>query len=454
MRPPVGTPGLTLDRYHIDSAYVAWRAGTNAAATFDLYARAHPVGSGYLLVAGLEQAVAFARAFRLTDDDLAYVRSMRPYDDAFLADLAPTRFTGEILAMPEGTVAFAGEPLLSVTAPFREALLLESGLLHVVSLATLIATKASRVVRAARGRPVAEFSLRRAQNPAVVARAAWIAGCASTSYLGAGAALGIPTSGTIPHALVQAFPTEADAFRAIASSLDGYVLLLDTYDVRRAIHTAVAVARDATDRHGNALGGVRLDSGDVAADARYCREVLDGAGLADARILASGDLDEYGIDELLSEGAPIDGFGVGTSIGVGAGSAAEGVDGGSLGSVYKLVWYEGGGDPAALKRAGEKSTWPGRKQAWRIGAYEEDLIALEDEPPPAHGEPLLEVVVKDGRTVTETPPLEAIRERARTALEALPERYRALREPPPYPVRHSERLRALRDEALRRRGLG
>lgn len=444
-------PGLTLDLYHVDSAYVAWRSGLDADATFDLYARAHPFGGGYLLAAGLEPAIGFARSFGYTDDDIAWLASQKAYDPGFLAVLRGTTFTGAIDAMAEGTVVFAGEPLLRVTGPLREALLLESGLLHDVNLSTLIATKAARVVAAARDKPVAEFGLRRAHEPYLAVRSSWIGGVASTSFLDAARRFGIPSTGTIPHALVQAYPTEQDAFRAVAEALPEYTLLLDTYDVETAIHTAAAVARDAAQRLGHRLTAVRLDSGDLAAQARLCRRVLDEAGLTEVRIIASGDLDEFRIGELLADDPPIDAFGVGTAMAVGAGSAARGIDGGSLASVYKLVWY--GDDRAAIKRAGEKSTWPGRKQVWRVGSFERDVIALDDEPAPADAVPLLEPVLKDGDLVGALPDHHAARERARAQLDALPPAIARSERPEAYPVIRSEQLRALREAALAEHGL-
>ena len=449
--PPLLPPsGLLTDLYHVDAAYVAWRAGLTAGATFDLYTRSLPFSGGYLLVAGLEPALAFVRGFRYSPDDLAFLASVRAYDPAFLASLAEIRFTGEIAAIPEGTVAFGHEPLLRVTAPYPEALLVESGLLHAVSVATLIATKAARVVRAAAGRPIAEFAFRRAQSPFVVARSAAIGGCAATSFLAAAHAYELPAAGTVPHALIQAFPTEEDAFRAIAETLDRYTLLLDTYDVRRAIAAAVRVATESLASWGHELTAVRLDSGDLAADARHVRAVLDDAGLTGVRVLASGDLDEFRIAALVHDGAPIDGFGVGTSVGVGAGSATHGVDGGALGAVYKLVSYDGGdaAHTARIKLAGAKSTWPGVKQVHRVGTFERDVIALATEPPPPSSRPLLTPVLRGGDPVPGAlPPLPETRALAQDELAALPDRYHALTGPAVYPVAWSEPLQALRRQA-------
>jgi len=443
--------GLQTDLYHPDAAYVSWRAGLNSRTTFDLYTRHAPFGGAYLLVAGLEQAIDFLRSFRYTEADLAYLAAIRGYDPAFLDELRRLRFTGDVLAMPEGTVAFPHEPLLRVTAPFREALLLESGLMHAVGPATLIATKAARVVHAAGGRPVAELGFRRAQAPFVATRSAMIGGCVSTSYLAAAERYDLPPSGTIPHAIVQLFDSEADAFRAVAETFDRYTLLLDTYDVHAAIHTAVEVAHEARTRLGHTLDAVRLDSGDLAGDSRYVRRLLDQSGLGHVRILASGDLDEFSVAILVEDGAPIDAFGVGTSIAVGAGSPANAIPGGALGTVYKEVWSETGGVTAKVKAAGDKSTWPGRKQVYRIGAYEEDVIALESEPTPSGGLSLLQPVIRDGELQADgVPPLAEAIARARTNLDQLPTAYHDLTAPPPYPVRFTGALESLRRDTLAR----
>jgi nicotinate phosphoribosyltransferase len=441
-------PALVTDLYHPDSAYVAWRSGRNGLTTFDLYSRRAPFGGAYLLVAGLEMALEFVRAFRYTDEDLAFLAQIRDYDRQFLEQLRRLRFSGEILAMPEGSIAFPNEPLLRVTAPFQEAILLESGLLQAINLATLIATKASRVVRAARGRPVAEFSLRRAQEPYVATRSSRIGGAFSTSFLGAAYRFRLLPTGTIPHALVQLFDTEREAFEAVAEAYNRYTLLLDTYDPRAAVHTAVEVAHRVRDRLGHVLATVRLDSGDLLEDARYVRGVLDAAGLQDVKIAASGDLDEFLIDDLLAAGAPVDTFGVGTSLGVGAGSVEHDIEGAALGGVYKQVLYvdERGTHPK-IKLAGDKSTWPGKKEVYRCGTFEEDVVMLADEPKPAGSERLLKPVVVDGEVVPgSSPPLSEIWEFAQANLRRLPEPYHQLIATQAYPVRVSDELRRLRDQ--------
>ncbi|HLH22494.1 MAG TPA: nicotinate phosphoribosyltransferase [Chloroflexota bacterium] len=443
-------PGLMTDLYHPDAAYVAWRHGKLQETTFDLYTRRAPFGSAYLLVAGLEQALEFLQAFHYSDEDLAFLQQVRDYDRGFLSFLRGLRFTGEVLAMAEGTVAFAEEPLLRVTGPFCEALLLESGLLQAVNLSTLIATKAARVVWASQGRRVAEFGARRAQEPFTVARASYIGGCTSTSFLAAAFRFRLPATGSIPHALVQCFPSEEDAFEAVAETFNRYTLLLDTYDVRRAIHTAVRVARRVRDRLGHRLAAVRLDSGDLVADAKYVRAVLDEAGLQDVRILGSGDLDEWRIADLLAAGAPFDAFGVGTALAVGAGGVEQGVEGGALGGVYKEVAYRQPDGTMAypVKVAGPKTTWPGRKEVYRVGSFAYDLVCLADEVAPPGAERLLRPVVLNGRIVPGSlPPISEVWEHAREQLGALPERYKALNDAPAYPVRFSDSLQALRNEA-------
>jgi nicotinate phosphoribosyltransferase len=452
---PHATAGLLVDLYHLDAAYVSWRTGENASATFDLYTRSTPFGGSYFLTAGLEPALAFVLDFHYTDEDLTYLSRTRSYDPGFLDELRRFRFTGEILAMAEGTVAFADEPLLRVTAPFREALLLESGLLRAVGVSTLIATKAARLVDAAAGRQVADFGFRRAHDPYLAARAALVGGCASTSFVAGAKLFGLPAGGTIPHALVQLFATEEEAFRAVAETLDRYSVLLDTYDVQTAIETAVAVALDARSRLGHEMVAVRLDSGDLLADSKYVRRVLNEAGLAETEVLVSGDIDEFRIADLLQAGAPIAGFGVGGNLAVGLGTVASGTVGGVLGAVYKLVWYEGAGDPARIKLAGEKSTWPGRKLVYRIGEYEEDVIQLEDEPAPSNGTPLLQPAIHDGAVVADLPSVQDIQIRALANVRDLPERYRPLHDPARYPVRRSEGILELRERASQpRQGVG
>src|SRR5437660_11177720 len=410
-RAPNIHPGLMTDLYHPDSAFVSWRTGRNGLTTFDLFTRTAPFGGAYLLVAGIENALEFVQTFRYTPEDLRFLAQLRDYDAAFLDELANLRFTGEILAFPEGSIAFPNEPIMRVTAPFREAILLEAGLLSAINLSTLIATKASRIVYAAnQGRPrrVAEFAFRRAQEPLTVARAAYIGGCASTSLLNAAYEFRLPATGTVPHALIELFPTEEEAFEAIANAYNRYTLLLDTYNPRNAIQTAIEVALLSQETLGHTLAAVRLDSGDIVADSLYVRDQLDKAGLSNVRILASGDLDEWKITELLEAGAAIDSFGVGTALGSGSGSPELGVSGGALGAVYKEVWYvdETGTEYPKVKIAGPKTTWPGKKEIYRHPQWEEDIVQLAHEPHPNDYHRLLRPVMRNGEMIPGSlPPL-------------------------------------------------
>ncbi len=453
-RAPGLHPGLMTDMYHPDSAYVSWRTGHNGLTTFDLYTRTAPFGGAYLLIAGLEAALEFAQSFRYTPEELKFLAQIRDYDSAFLDELANLRFTGEILALPEGTIAFPNEPILRVTAPFREAILLEAGLMQAINLSTLVATKASRIVFAAeqgRTRRVAEFAFRRAQEPLTVARSSYIGGCASTSLLNAAFEFRLPATGTVPHALIELFATEEEAFEAIAAAYNRYTLLLDTYDPRRAINTAIEVALRSQETLGHTLAAVRLDSGDIVADSKYIREQLDKADLSSVRILASGDLDEWKIAELLEAGAAIDAFGVGTALGSGAGSEERGIPGGALGAVYKAVWYvdEEGTEYPKVKIAGAKSTWPGKKEIYRHPQWEEDVIQLAHEPRPDNYQRLLRPVMRNGEIIPGSlPPLSEIRELAQQNLQMLPIQYRKLSVEQPYPVRFSEGLESLRKQAV------
>ncbi len=439
---------LYTDLYHIDAAYIAWKLGQNGQATFDLYTRKAPFGGAFMLVAGLEPTLEYLADFRYTDEQISYIRRLKHYEPEFLDVLANLRFTGEILAMPEGTIAFPNEPLLRVTAPFMEALILESGLLRTVGISTLIATKAARLFLAADGRSLSDFSFRRAHNAFIAARSSYIGGCDSTSFVAAAMQYNLPSAGTIPHALVQAFPTEEAAFRAVAEAMPAYSLLLDTYDVKAALETAIRVGHESQERLGHELVAVRLDSGDLAADSKMCREMLDEAGMSAVKVLVSGDLDEFRITDLLAEGAPVDGFGVGGNLGVGLGSAASGTVGGVIGAVYKLVWYEGDGFAARIKLAGTKSTTPGRKAVYRVDHFDYDILQLDDEPAPGDARPLLEPVVEDGTFVAKLPPLPEIRQKAEDALHALPSPWKAQIADAQYPVVESAGLKALRQETI------
>jgi nicotinate phosphoribosyltransferase len=348
--------------------------------------------------------------------------------------------------MPEGTIAFANEPLLRVTAPYPEAIALEAGLLQIIGVSTNMATKAARMVLAAEGKPIADFSLRRAHHPWLTTRSAMLAGFASTSNLDTARDLGLAVSGTVPHALIEAFPSEMEAFSAVADAFPDYSLLLDTYDVIAAAHRAVRNANDAYARSGHRLSNVRLDSGDLAAQAFAVRAILDEGGWRETQIVVSGDLDDVTIARLMASGAPIDGFGVGGRLV--APEATSLASPPSIGAVYKLVWMEGAIEPARLKLSEEKQTWPGVKQVYRLDDWSSDIIALETETPPAGGTALLASAVTGGTvTLSDYEDFTLIRKRASESLTRLPKPIGSLIPDVSYPVAQSAHLKALRSRA-------
>lgn len=436
---------LFTDLYELTMAASYLREGMTGAATFSLFVRKLPPGRGFLVAAGLADVLGYLRAFRFSGAAIAYLRDLGRFDAAFLECLRDLRFTGDVRAVPEGTVVFADEPLLEVTAPIAEAQLVETAVMNACHFQTLLASKAARTVLAARGRRVVEFGLRR--TPGVdagmkAARCAYIAGATMSSNVLAGLAYGIQPAGTMAHSYVLAFPRELDAFRAFARAFpDGTTLLIDTYDTPAAAHKAVAVAREMEAR-GQRLAGVRLDSGDLLALSREVRDILDRAGLGYVGIFVSGGLDEDEIDRLLEAGAPIDAFGVGTRMDVSA-------DAPYLDMAYKLVRYAG---RDVLKISAGKETWTGEKQVYRVrdrdGRFAGDLLALGGEPAPPGAEPLLVPVMASGGVVGREPSLGEIRARCAAELAGLPEEVRRLRNPGPYAVRPSDRLVA-RQRVLR-----
>jgi nicotinate phosphoribosyltransferase len=440
---------LFVDLYHLDAAYMAWKGKHTGRATFDLYTRSNPFGGGFMLVAGLEPALDHLQRFSYTGAQLAYLEDVKHYEPAFLRFLSDLRFSGDIHGMQEGEVAFPNEPLLRVTAPFHEALILESGLLRAIGVSTLIATKAARLTLAARGATLSDFAFRRAHAPHLATRSGYIGGCHSTSFVAGAMEYGIPPAGTIPHALIQAYPTEIEAFRAVAESLPVYSLLLDTYDVPQGVRNAIQVAEAAAAQSGHRLFAVRLDSGDLVADSVMVRERLDAAGMSDVKILVSGDIDEYRISEILAADAPVDGFGVGGNLGVGLGTVTSGSVGGVIGAVYKLVWFDSDAHlPSRIKLAGTKSTWPGRKTVHRVGCFEKDIVQLDTEKEPDGSRSLLQPIVVGGTRVSQEESLETIQDRAMAELEALPEELRQLTPSQEYTVEMSGGLLELRQQTM------
>jgi nicotinate phosphoribosyltransferase len=439
--------GLLTDLYELTMAAGYLQTGFDARATFELFARHLPPRRNYLVAAGLEQALEFLENVSFTPDEIGYLRQhpmFRAIRREFFDYLAEFRFTGDIWAMPEGTLAFPGEPILRLTAPIIEGQIMETYLLAMFSYQTMIASKAARVVKAAEGRQIVDFGARRAhgiQASLLAARAASIGGCLGTSNVLAGQQFGMNTYGTQAHSWVMAHETEPEAFQRFLDVFpEGSVLLIDTYDVRSAIREIIAGGRKPA--------GVRLDSGDLVKDSRWVRRELDRAGWKDVKVFASGDLDEFKIARLVAQGAAIDSFGVGTAL------ATPG-DAPHLNMIYKLVEVERGGQVReAAKFSHAKATYPGRKQVFRRvaanGEFTGDTIALADEPPPNGDEPLLIEVMRSGRRLAGSEPIASLRDRCMASLRKLPRRYRQIERSAVYPVRYTKRLTAMRDKVKQR----
>ena len=411
-------------------------------ATFDLFIRRLPENRSYLLFAGLEQVLLYLESVKFTEEHLAYLKK-QGFNSRFLDYLRNFKFTGDVWAVPEGTVAFPCEPLIRVTAPIIEAQLVETFLLNTVNLQTMIATKASRVVHAAKGKSVIEFGLRREHGIDAgmkVARCSYIAGCQGTSNVLAGLVYGIPVFGTMAHSFIMSYELEIDAFRAFAKTFpDKSTLLIDTYDDIAGAEKAAVVAKEL-EQKGLKLSGVRLDSGDLTAISKKVRKLLDEKGLGYVSIFASGDLDEFRIAELLSQGARIDAFGVGTKMGTSADKPYVDV-------IYKLcetMTADGIFSPI-MKLSEGKVTLPGRKQVYRFkdaeGSFEKDMIALADEK--VNAEPLMVKVMEKGKVTYKFPSLSEIRATAAKNLSLLPEKYKKLTNAPEYPVEISQDLERL-----------
>ncbi|EGL83090.1 nicotinate phosphoribosyltransferase [Caldalkalibacillus thermarum TA2.A1] len=468
---------LLTDLYQINMMYAHYKNGKlNQQTVFDLYYRTNPGQSGYAIMAGLEQVVEYICQLSFTEEDIAYLRSVERYDENFIDYLKQFRFTGEIYAVPEGTVVFPHEPLLRVKAPIGEAQLIETAVLNIINHQTLIATKASRITEAAGGGLVMEFGLRRAQGPdagVYGARAAFIGGVQATSNVLAGKKFGIPVKGTHSHAYVQSYPSEYEAFLAFARTFPhNCILLVDTYDtlnsgVPNAIKTFKKMKEELGDKFKNY--GIRLDSGDLAYLSKAARKMLDEAGFEDAIIVASSDLDEYLIRDLRAQGAQIDAWGVGTNL-------ITSRDCPALGGVYKLVAEEENGRLVPKIKVSEnpqKITNPGYKKVVRF--YDRnskqalvDLIMLEEEPIPTESfiafdpvntwkrktvenfeaRELLAPIFKNGELVCELPDLTEIQRYAQREKERFAPEIRRLINPHVYHVDLSHQLWELKHRLL------
>jgi nicotinate phosphoribosyltransferase len=442
---PAPYSGLLTDLYELTMAAGYVQNRTAEVATFELFVRSLPPRRNYLVAAGLEQALGFLENIRFSPEEIGYLRNLelfRHVHSEFYDFLAQFRFTGDVWALPEGTVFFPGEPILRITAPIAEAQLVETSLLSIIHFQTLIASKAARVTTAAAGHSVVEFGSRRAHGVeagVLAARAAFIGGCDGTSNTFAGYRFSIPVFGTQAHSWIMAHDDETEAFRSFLEVFpEKSILLVDTYDVRAAVERIISSRLKAH--------GIRLDSGDVLNDSTWARKRLDTAGWQDVQIFASGDLDEERIEFLLKNGARIDAFGVGTALSTSA-------DTPHLSVIYKLAEVEADGQiRSAAKFSEAKKTYPGRKQVFRFadsdGNYSADIIGLEEEKF-AGGEPMLVPVMRAGKRLEacaagNANALNVARDRFLASRGRLPSHLRALQPGAhPYPVQYSDRLENL-----------
>jgi nicotinate phosphoribosyltransferase len=425
----IATNPLLTDLYQLNMVQAYLNRGETKTAVFEFFVRRLPPSRKFLIAAGLEQALAFLETVRFTADEIVWLAETGRFDKQLLDYLAAFRFTGDVHAIPEGTAFFANEPILRVTAPLPEAQLVETRLINLLHFQCLIAAKAARFVLAAPDKLLVDFGFRRAHGAEaglLAARASYIAGFAGTATVLAGKLYDIPLFGTMAHSFIQAHDDEMSAFEDFARSRpDGLVLLIDTYNTEAAARKVVALAPRLKEM-GIRIEGVRLDSGDLIALSRSVRQILDDGRLTDVTIFASGGIDE---DDLLAAAeaqAPIDGFGIGTSLTTSSDLPA-------LDCAYKLQEYAG---RPRRKLSSGKATWPGRKQVWRRfdadRRMEGDVLSLEDDQQP--GKPLIEAVMRAGRRLHEPESLNEIRVRAADNIRALPEPLRRLEPDGSYPV--------------------
>ena len=434
--------GLFTDLYELTMAQTYFSQGMFGQATFGLFARSYPPNRGYFVCAGLEDALDYLEHLCVTPEAVDYLHATGMFTGEFLEFIANLKFTGRVRAMPEGRVFFTNEPVLEIDGPIIEAQLVETLIINQMNFQSLQATKAARCSWAARGRGISDFGARRApgvDSGLTMARSGYMVGFQSTSNVLAAQRYGIPPAGTMAHSLITAYPTELEAFRAYARAFPNRtILLLDTYDTIAGAHNAAVVGREM-EAEGHRLVGVRLDSGDYADLSRKVRAILDGAGLDYVRIVASGGIDEYRIDSLVSEGAPIDLFGVGTKVTTSADAPYSDMS-------YKLASYNG---QPVMKLSPEKVSPPGCKQVYRLregeGPYMRDVVTLQDEDLPG-GETLLETVMEDGRKTRAAPSLAEVRERFSNDFVLLDDHFKQLYNPPRYPVTYSPALQRLTND--------
>ena len=426
---------LLTDLYQLTMMQGYHDAGMEDVAVFEFFVRKLRPGRGFLMAAGLEQSLEFLEGLHFTSEELVWLAGTGRFSNDFLKSLETLRFTGDVHAMPEGTIFFPNEPILRVTAPIAQAQLVETRLINLLHFQSLIASKAARMVLMAPDKLLVDFGLRRAHGAEaglLAARASYISGFGGTATVQAGMQFGIPLFGTMAHSFVQAHAGESLAFEHFARAQpENVVLLIDTYDTEAAARKVVALA-PILERDGIRIKGVRIDSGDLADHARKVRQILDAGGLRHVTIFASGDLDEYVLRDMLSSGAPVDGFGIGTRMDTSS-------DVPYLDCAYKLEEYAG---KARRKRSEGKQTWPGRKQVYRSydadGRMESDIVTVEGDP--QQGEPLIKPMMRGGKRLAAGAAIADIRSHAAANLARLPEPLRKLQEPYAYEVEISSDL--------------
>ena len=448
---------LLIDLYELTMAASYFASGYNDTATFTLMTRRLPPRRGFLVAAGIDRLIEAIEDFRFDQPALDYLDSLKLFAPDFLVFLGALRFTGDVFALPEGTIFFADEPILEVRAPLIEAQLLETLAINQVGIASLTASKAARCVLAGNGRRQVDFGLRRSHGTdagLIAARSSYLAGFAGTSNVLAGMRYGIPLYGTMAHSYVMAHERERDAFENYTRLFPSLsTLLVDTYDTIKGVENAVAVAREMKEK-GFKLQAIRIDSGDLHDLSVRARRILDRNALTEVSIFASGNLNEYRIQELVRMASPIDAFGVGTEMAVSADAPA-------LDIAYKLAEYK---DLPRLKTSPDKLSLPGRKQVFRAfnaaGGFAGDLVGLADEtaatvkrefkPAPAEVTALLEPQLLGGHPIKPRPTLEQSRERLAVVLGKLEPRYKDLDRSSTFPVKHTAALKAmLIDEKVR-----
>lgn len=435
---------LLTDLYELNMMQSYLEGGMTGTAVFEFFVRKLPQPRGFLMAAGLEQALDYLENLSATPEELQWLKDSGRFSGDFIAYMEKLRFSGDVHAMPEGTVFFPDEPILRITAPLPEAQLIESRIINLLHFQTVIASKAARMVLVSKGRRLIDFGLRRAHGAEaglLAARAAYIAGFHGTATVEAQLRFGVPAYGTMAHSFIQAHDGESEAFERFARSRpDNLVLLLDTYDTEAAARKVVQLAPKLATQ-GITLSGVRLDSGDLIDHARKVRRILDDGGLANVRIFASGGIDEHKL--LAHANVPIDGYGIGSALTVSQ-------DAPVLDCGYKLQEYAG---EARRKRSEGKATWPGRKQVYRYrdanGRIDHDVLTIEEDI--RHdGEALLTAVMRAGKRIGPAPGLDEIRSYAAEQLDRLSPLLHRLGTHPPYPVEISDRLKTLAEEVDRR----